>query len=90
MFLPNREWFVVCVGAQNITITMIAITSILGAPPEADLKWGGHGLSEASWGGGLPGKNFENETKLLISGHFSGYSELDLHCTRICLPARVN
>ena len=58
--------------------------------PGADLKWGGHGLSEVSRApkgrqsrgpGAVPWEKLKIKTKMLISGHFSGYSEL--HRTRI-------
>ena len=52
--------------------------------PEADLKWGGHGLSEVSWapkgpriGGG--GGELKIKTKMLISGHFSGFLNYTVH-----------
>ena len=74
-------------------MTKVLSHTITGAV-EADLKWDGHGLSEESWApkgpciwgsGALPGKKLKNETKMLISGHFSGYSEL--HRTRIIIYA---
>ena len=64
--------------------------------PEADLKWGGHGLSEVSWApkgsrirgpGDLSREKLKIKTEMLISGHFSGYSEL--HRTRIIIYAHA-
>ena len=52
--------------------------------PEADLKWGGYGLLEVLWAPKAPPReNLKFKTKHLISGNFSGYSELDLRCKPI-------